>query len=135
VDEGEITRFAHLDEGEMFDVIVGTDICYESDHPELLRAVVSRRLKRGGKLFILNAVRSLEIHRRLVDLLGSMCRYCLFSSSALCPPHAPPTSLVLLPSPVLSAPCLICDQIGDNREHQQRRRQVRGESSCLASAG
>ena len=35
VDEGEITRFAHLDEGEMFDVIVGTDICYESDHPEV----------------------------------------------------------------------------------------------------
>eukprot|EP00960_Hanusia_phi_P037037 752665-Hanusia_phi.AAC.4 len=47
VDEGEISRFQRLDDDETFDMIVGTDICYEADHPELLHAVVSRRLRRG----------------------------------------------------------------------------------------
>jgi len=69
-----------LDEEEHFDVIIGSDICYEHDHPALLEGVLRRRLAQGGRIFFLYAVRFPTLHAQLLERLALFCRLLLPTS-------------------------------------------------------
>lgn len=70
----DVCLHANLEEGEQFEVIVGSDICYEDDHPALLEGVLRKRLAPGGRLFLLYAVRFPGIHAELLHRLAAFCR-------------------------------------------------------------
>lgn len=59
---------AALDPSAMFDVLLGSDVLYEPDHPGLLWAVTRRRLVPGGLLHLVCPIRS-SAHNLVEELL------------------------------------------------------------------
>jgi hypothetical protein len=48
-------------------------VCYDEDHPDLLSALLCRRLAPGGRAYLCYAVRVVEYHRRLLAALAAFC--------------------------------------------------------------
>jgi predicted nicotinamide N-methyase len=71
----DANRHLTLEDKEQFDLIIGSDICYENDHPALLEHVVRRRLAHGGRLIFVYAVRFPALHSEMLDRLGTFCRF------------------------------------------------------------
>ena len=66
-------HYLELEDDEQFEVIIGADICYEEDHPNLLDKVLRRRLSPEGRVFFLYAVRFPELHDALLERLHGFC--------------------------------------------------------------
>ena len=66
-------HYLELEDDEQFEVIIGADICYEEDHPNLLDKVLRRRLSPEGRVFFLYAVRFPELHAALLERLHGFC--------------------------------------------------------------
>lgn len=56
-------------QAQVFDLIVGSDVAYETDHPALLQGVLSKRLAPGGVAILCCPVRFLAVHRELLERL------------------------------------------------------------------
>mmetsp|Transcript_81010 Transcript_81010/g.217374 ORF Transcript_81010/g.217374 Transcript_81010/m.217374 type:complete len:373 (+) Transcript_81010:13-1131(+) len=63
-----------LAENENFQLLLGSDVCYDEDHPELVAGLVRRRLASGGRLLLCCAVRVSTFHEALMERLQACCR-------------------------------------------------------------
>lgn len=71
--DDNVPRHRRLADEEEFSVIIGSDICYEHDHPALLEGVLKRRLGPRGRVFFLYAVRFPNLHGEMLERLRSLC--------------------------------------------------------------
>mmetsp|Transcript_81008 Transcript_81008/g.217366 ORF Transcript_81008/g.217366 Transcript_81008/m.217366 type:complete len:356 (+) Transcript_81008:13-1080(+) len=64
-----------LAENENFQLLLGSDVCYDEDHPELVAGLVRRRLASGGRLLLCCAVRVSTFHEALMERLQACCSH------------------------------------------------------------
>lgn len=59
-----------VDASARFDVVLGSDVCYERDHAELVARTAARHVSAGGRLALSMTVRSLELRAGLTAALA-----------------------------------------------------------------